>query len=68
MSFLIRKNDTGIHRVERGGEGGGNNRICGEQRIVRGIILYFERKLRHPLEIISYWPEGDCMKRKWYPN
>jgi hypothetical protein len=37
---------------------------------MRGIILYFERELCHPPEIIGrcVGAEGDCMKRKWFSD
>jgi hypothetical protein len=70
MSFLIGKTGACPHRVGGRGERGGNERSCGEQRIMRSIVLYFEREFLHPLEIMSrsVWTEGDCMKRKRFSN
>jgi len=71
MSLLIGKSGEGAHRIEGGAERGGNHRICREQRIMRSIILYFERELRHFPESSmsrSLAAEGDGMKRKGFSD
>jgi hypothetical protein len=70
MSFLIGKTGGCPHRVDGRSERGGNERSRRVQWIMRRIILYFEREFRHPLEKMSrsVWTEGDCMKRKRFPN
>ena len=68
--FQVRVGDTSTtHRVEGGSEGGRNPRRCRERRIIRGVILYIERKLRHPAEGGSpnILAKENCMKRKRLP-
>jgi hypothetical protein len=70
LFIIIDKHGAGTDRVEGGGERGFNNRCCRKQWIMRSIVLYLKRELRHPPEIISrtVWAEGDCLKRKWFSN